>query len=593
MRFPAIVAVYQRALRALRRFPMPVASGAVATIAIFVIIDGTPRPWLVRVFLAGVLGISAFTGWTLVVERYRLSRSVRWLGILVTALALAAFQLVALRWTDEMLPLRFVQLAVVIHLGVASIPFLRAPSQNGFWQMNRLLLERCLLGGVYAGALFVGLAVALAAIDNLLGVNVPNEAYPRLATMFAFGFHPWFVVAGIPDDLDSLEGPIDFPAALKVFAQFVLLPLVAVYLTILTIYLGRVLVTRTWPSGWIGWLVSSVSAVGVVALLLLHPIRDRIENRWVNGYGRWFFGAILPSLGMLLVAIGKRIGQYGVTEPRYFLLILTLWMVGLSLYYVITGSRSVKVIPVSLGLIAGLGSFGPWSAYAVSQRSQLGRMSAILAANGMGTVGAPTRTSTPVSEADREQLGAVLGYLARVHGSRAVARAIGVPADSVATWPQRQPGGERLVEAQAMERLGVEYLASRAPIRAPGPVVSRARDQSVSVAGFDELEAFDVAAGDSASLAIGGITLVADDALQVLAVKRPGRSNLELALGAAIEAQGLDPATHRVFERSLVLDGEGPGIRVRVSIHRLTTSNRAGRMVLTRVAGVLLIRRIS
>jgi hypothetical protein len=52
-------------------------------------------------------------------------------------------------------------------------------------------------------------------------------------------------------------------AGLKVFAQYLLVPIVIRHLVILTAYLVKVLITWDWPSGWIGWLVSGVAAVGI------------------------------------------------------------------------------------------------------------------------------------------------------------------------------------------------------------------------------------------------------------------------------------------------------------------------------------------
>src|SRR4029078_289280 len=109
-----------------------------------------------------------------------------------------------------------------------------------------------------------------------------------------------------------------------------------------------------WPSGGFVYLVSGVSVTGVLALLLVPPIRQREDSRWVSWYGRWWFLALLPALAMLLLAVAQRIGQYGIPEPRYFLLLLALWLLGLALYYVVTGSDNIKLIPLTLGLIAAL-----------------------------------------------------------------------------------------------------------------------------------------------------------------------------------------------------------------------------------------------
>ena len=122
----------------------------------------------------------------------------------------------------------------------------------------------------------------------------------------------------------------------------------------------------------------------------MHPLRERADSRWVNGYGRWWFVALLPSLGMLLVAIAKRVGQYGITEQRYFLLVLALWLTGLAIFYGVTASRNIKLIPMTLCAVALLTSMGPWSAYAISRKSQVGRFDHLLERNGMGRAGAPT-----------------------------------------------------------------------------------------------------------------------------------------------------------------------------------------------------------
>src|SRR5439155_22978364 len=247
--------------------------------------------------------------------------------------ALGLCFLASLRWADRLAGLRFYQLLVAGHLLVAVAPYAGAGRLEGFWQYNRFLFLRYLLASLYSFVLWVGLAVALGALNQLFGLKVPGEAYGHLAAVLAFAFHPWFFLAGLPRDYAALDQLDDYPIGLKVFPQFVLMPLVVAYLAILTAYLGKVIITRTWPSGWIGYLVSCVSSAGVLALLLVHPIRQRADSRWVDAYGRWWFVALVPSLVMLLLATGKRVGQYGITEPRYFLLTLALWLLGLSLLY--------------------------------------------------------------------------------------------------------------------------------------------------------------------------------------------------------------------------------------------------------------------
>ena len=45
------------------------------------------------------------------------------------------------------------------------------------------------------------------------------------------------------------------------------------------------------------------------------------------------------------LAIWKRVDQYGITERRYFLIVLSLWLAGIAVYYTVRRSRSIAVIP--------------------------------------------------------------------------------------------------------------------------------------------------------------------------------------------------------------------------------------------------------
>lgn len=70
---------------------------------------------------------------------------------------------------------------------------------------------------------------------------------------------------------------------------------------------------------WSGWLVSSVAVIGLLSWLLIHPLEEREEYAWVKTYTRGFYIALLRAVVMLWLAIYKRVMEYGITKPRYFL----------------------------------------------------------------------------------------------------------------------------------------------------------------------------------------------------------------------------------------------------------------------------------
>lgn len=174
----------------------------------------------------------------------------------------------------------------------------------------------------------------------------------------------------------------------------------------------------TW-SGWIGWLVSSVPVIGLLSWLLIHPLEEREEYAWVKTYTRGFYIALLPAVVMLWLAIYKRVMEYGITKPRYFLIVLSVWLGGIAIWYTFTRSRNIKLIPASLCALALVTFAGPTGAYSVSRASQSGRLESILARSGLLANGNFQRGGA-ISIADRKEINSTLRYLLQTHGSGAI-----------------------------------------------------------------------------------------------------------------------------------------------------------------------------
>jgi hypothetical protein len=78
-----------------------------------------------------------------------------------------------------------------------------------------------------------------------------------------------------------------------------------------------------------------------------------------------------PLILLLFIAIIRRILDYGITENRYFVLVMALWILGNTLYLLLSKKKLTKVLPISLFVLAILISFGPWGAFSTSKKSQV------------------------------------------------------------------------------------------------------------------------------------------------------------------------------------------------------------------------------
>jgi hypothetical protein len=463
VRLSSIRAAWDESQRTQARFPLVLLSAAIATAMGWLVVKDDSSSHRTAVLAAATLGLALFTAVAVASERARS----RYAGVVINALAIAGLIAIAWAWStwpNAVQVRRFAQFGIGFHLLVAFLAYVGVREPNGFWQFNRILFLRFCLAAVYSGVLFIGLVVALVAINQLFKAHIASTVYARLWITIAFLFNTWFFLAGVPRDLPALEARSDYPTGLKVFTQFVLLPLVVIYLLILTTYLVRILVTGQWPSGWIGYLVSSVATVGILSLLLVHPIREREGNRWVSTYARWFYVALLPSIVMLLVAIGKRIRQYGITEDRYFVAVLALWLAGIALLYIARRNTGIRIIPATLCVLAFVTAFGPQGAYSVSLHSQQSRLSTLLAQAGIVRGGRANPTGDVPFDVRRE-MSATLAYLIESHGLSSLRRVLGdSPAFAAADSMKGTGYGQGEWRARViMNRLGLEYVTGSQP----------------------------------------------------------------------------------------------------------------------------------
>jgi hypothetical protein len=159
---------------------------------------------------------------------------------------------------------------------------------------------------------------------------------------------------------------------LSFLIRYVATPAIFVYFTILYAYSLKVLMNFSdWPKGLITWLVIGFSSFGYIIYIFSKPYGD---TRFVATFRRYFPYVVIPQIAMLAYAIYLRISQYDLTMNRYFVVIFGLWLLGVSLYYIISHRQSLAIIPASLSLIALLISLGPWSVFSYPQIRQETRL---------------------------------------------------------------------------------------------------------------------------------------------------------------------------------------------------------------------------
>ena len=558
MRFPSLDLLARHAVLVLRRFPWTLAAGALAAFAGIVgSLSGTDEAWERLAFVAA-LGLPLTIALTLLGEARAWSAAVRHLAVLGGIVALAAFFLAWPGMERRHEAIRYFQLSAALHLSVAFLPFLGAGEGIAFWQYNRRLFLGFLRAVVFSGVLFVGIAIALGALDKLFGVEVPGEVYFRIWLVVVLVVNTWIFLAAVPERLPALEHDREYPRALKIFAQYILTPLAFTYLVILLAYLVKIVAGAEWPKGWIGWLVASVSVTGLLGFLLVHPLRSEPGEGWIRTYARWLFIGLIPAALMLLVAFWKRILPYGLTEPRVLGVVLGLWLLGVAVLFTVRHGASIRTIPVTLAAVLLLTLFGPLSLTRASVNSQSRRLARLLHASAPS----PVRT---------REASAALRFLMDHGAGDAIARAVGRDLPPVNWASVSRYGTERdSLGRMVMELAGAEYVPEYAH-QADG-WFNLGSGGPIRVEGYTW--AVPVTENDPARPLLDG------DTLQVLAQEQ-GRATARVRIGADTLVFDLEAVADR-YADSVLLRTAAVGERI---VLESGSGRRRGALVLTNMSG--------
>jgi hypothetical protein len=337
-------------------------------------------PWM----LAQGMGISLFFALHTVSRYRKLSRAVTGgilaLGIGVLYLIGYHFDYMMSMAREETMVLEVVGYALASHLLVAFLPFFHKNTLNGFWQYNKSLFLRAFTTILYTGVLFAGLSGAIAAIQELFDVEFTGKIFAYLWLVMAFPVSALIFCAGVPlaDDIDALESSSDLPSGLRLFVQFVLLPLVVVYLCILYAYMGKIILSWTLPQGWVTILIMVFSVVGMLAMLLVHPFQQLTEHAWIKVITKNYYRSLLPLLVLQYVAIFTRISDYGFTSARWAVVAITAWLTFITVYKVFFKGKNIILIPYTLCAVAILFLIGPLSHRSISVWSQTAKINRLV-----------------------------------------------------------------------------------------------------------------------------------------------------------------------------------------------------------------------
>lgn len=383
-KLPSLQNVLNATLKTVLRFPLEIItsiSGAIFAIVLNELDYNDPKQeFYQKALMSSSLCLVLFLSVSLFFIAAKKNNILRFITSIVLGSLIVLFVFNFHERITEIEMQQFLVLNIALHLLVSFAGFLpRTYNQNEFWEFNKQLFLRILTAGLYSIVLYSGLALAILAIDKLFKVEFYDHIYLHIFFIIGGIFNTTFFLNGVPETNNS-ENPLvlNYPKGLKNFTQYVLLPLISLYLIILICYEAKILVTLSLPVGWVSYLVLVFAIFGILSFLLVHPIATETNNLWMRTFNRWFYFLLIPLLGLLFWAILYRINLYGFTHERYYVLLLSIWLSIVVAYFLISKQPKIKFIPISMCIAGLLSIAGPQSAGYISKHSQLSRFESYL-----------------------------------------------------------------------------------------------------------------------------------------------------------------------------------------------------------------------
>lgn len=400
------------AARAFARTPLEVLLGIAAWVGLAIAIENTAAEdsWL-RLAITVQIALPLVYATSVLHATGTISRWTRWLaaGIAITAAALYGFfvfdpDLAAEVWRAVLLIaaacLTFLATPLVLRPppGSATTPPLGNRRARTHLFAIRLAV-RVSVVGLYALALFAGLAAALGAVNGLFELDLPDKLYSHLAALIFVLMPPWAIAAGLPT---LIAPPAPWGAltlsVLRRVGLFLLAPLITVYLLIVYAYTIRMFVTGEIPSNLVSPVVLGAGVLTIIATILLEPLYAGDDARGLTRFLRLLPALLLPLCVLALWAVLIRVEQYGWTEFRY-IRVLAILLLGTfaaaGSWRLVRGRRPpLAALPAVTAAILLIAAIGPLAAPAVAYRSQTQRLAALIPPASERSAAHPTAVGT-------------------------------------------------------------------------------------------------------------------------------------------------------------------------------------------------------
>ena len=238
------------------------------------------------------------------------------------------------------------------------------------WNFARRLIYSIIVAAFVSAVLMGGIMLLLKSFDMLFGLFVPSKIYADVAVLCGTLIAPVLFLLLIPSKSEKYDNSIIISRFGMGVLHYLFIPLLAAYCIVLYGYAFKTIILWSLPIGWVSYLVSVLMFGTVLLIALLYPVQFSGDEKKIDRVVfRWLPFVVLPLLLLMTVGICRRVGDYGITISRLYLILFNVWCYAVCIFLIIGKSKRIWWIPVSFAVILFLASVGPQNITDITRRT--------------------------------------------------------------------------------------------------------------------------------------------------------------------------------------------------------------------------------
>ncbi len=276
----------------------------------------------------------------------------------------------------------------------------------------------------FSGVMMSGLSMIYGATDQLL-FSVNEKIYPHTANIVFVLFAVMYFLSLTPRypgkrDLMKEDGEVDAvadevskatfcPKFLEILISYIIIPLSMIFTMILLMYI----VLNIRGSFWEDALLEPMLVSYIVVVILLYILASKLENQFARIFRKIFPKVLLPIVLFQTVNSFLKIGDFGLTHGRYFVIIFGIFAFISGLVFNFKSVEKNGIVPMVLIICIVISIVPPVDAFTVSRTSQVRILENVLINNGM-LVDGEIVPNPDIDEDAKKKITEVTRYLNRM-----------------------------------------------------------------------------------------------------------------------------------------------------------------------------------